>query len=121
MIGVASESLVLDVRDALVARMNSLGYVIPSGLSDWKIRRVLDRINSTLRSKVAAMPKELREVFDAYWPAMTQVIRTIRNDAGHPKSIAPVQEEAVHAALLIFPMLVKLANDLQEWIKNSYL
>jgi hypothetical protein len=99
MIGVASESLALDVRDTSAAKMNSLQHIISQNLSRWMIKRVLDGIHSTLRSKTNVMPTELAEAFDAYWPAMTQQIRTIRNDAGHPKTIAPVQEEAVHAGL----------------------
>lgn len=61
MIGVACESLVLSVRDVLVAKMNALGHAIPPDLSDWRIKRVLDGIDSTLRSKMPLMPKELTE------------------------------------------------------------
>jgi hypothetical protein len=38
-----------------------------------------------------------------------------RNDAGHPKSVQPVAEEAVHASLLIFPLFAALIGDLAKW------
>lgn len=66
------------------------------------------------------MPRPLAEMFNAYWAAFTQQIRTSRNDAGHPNSIAPVSHEIVHASLLIFPELAKLASELRTWIGAHY-
>lgn len=120
MIGVASEALVLEIRDVLSARMDSLGQTKPSDLMHWIVKRVLDAIENILGPKKGAMPQELADVFEAYWPAFTQQIRTIRNDTGHPKSADPVQQDSVHAALLIFPELANLAERIKQWISASY-
>jgi hypothetical protein len=61
----------------------------------------------------------LLENFEAYWNAFTQQIRATRNEAGHPISIDPVTSDAVHASLLIFPELAKLADGLQLWVKTD--
>ena len=120
MVGVASESLVLSVRDELAAKMRSAGQTVPSDLQSWQIKRVLNSIENLLTSKKTDIPRPLFEAFQSYWPAFTQQIRTIRNDAGHPNSIDPVQSDSVHAALLTFPELAKLAMDLNDWVTNHY-
>ncbi|MCK5385340.1 MAG: hypothetical protein KAJ29_07150 [Alphaproteobacteria bacterium] len=120
MVGAASESLILELRDDLVNKIQSLGNTPPKKLSDWRIKQVLNTIKSELEAKKGRMPKPISEMFDMYWPAFTGQIRTLRNDAGHPSSIAPITYEAVHASLLIFPELAKLAEELRAWIVNHY-
>jgi len=112
MIGVASESMILEIRDVLSARMDSLGQTKPADLMHWIVKKVLDAIEGILGPKKSAMDRDLADVFEAYWPAFTQQIRTIRNDTGHPKSADPVRQDSVHAALLIFPELASLAERL---------
>ena len=66
------------------------------------------------------MGHKLRESFEAYWPAFTQQIRAVRNEAGHPVSVEPVTDRAVHSSLLIFPELAVLSSNIMHWIKNAY-
>jgi len=120
MVGCASESLILELRDELVNKMKSLGKTISRNLIDWKIRTVLKKLNSELESQKRQMDKPLQEAFESYWPAFTQQIRTVRNDAGHPTSIEPVSEQSVNAALLIFPELAILSQSLKSWITSNY-
>ena len=120
MIGVASESLALQLRDALVQRITGIGQPIPVDLGDWRIKRILDCIEDLLQSKRASMPRDLFEAFDSFWPAFTQQIRVARNAAGHPTSIDPVAESAVHASLLIFPELLVLEERLRCWVTSNY-
>jgi hypothetical protein len=120
MVGVAAESLVLRVRDALVARLQALGHTPPAALTDWKIKRVLDAVQSAITAKSASMPKPLFERFQANWPAITYQVRTARNEAGHPVSVDPVTVEQVHGSLLIFPELATLAVEIETWIKTKY-
>lgn len=119
MIGAASESLVLHLRDVILSRINALGHAVPSGLNDWKIKKILDSMDKVLEPKKSNMPKTLYEAFDSYWPAFIHQIRTVRNDAGHPMSIVSVTQESVHASLLIFPELFKLFSGLEAWINSS--
>lgn len=120
MVGAASESLVLELRDVLSAKIMAIGEQQPAKLSAWQIKSVLGAIEAALDSRKRTMPVGLRETFEAYWPAFIQQIRVVRNDAGHPTSITPVSEEAVHAALLVFPELAAMSAMLSEWINNTY-
>lgn len=125
MVGVAAESIVLELRDDLVNRMNGIGKQLSRDLKGDLVKKVLDAIEKellpyTTRSVATPMPALLAESFSSYWPAFTSQIRTIRNDAGHPNNVDPVTPETVHAALLIFPLQVKLTLDLTSWINTSY-
>lgn len=117
MVGAASESVVLGVRDTLVTKVQTS---VPSGLRDWHIKRVLSTVEATLCAKRTIMPASLFERLEANWPAFTHQIRTARNDAGHPVSVEPVTAEEVHASLLIFPQLAMLATQLSNWIGSDY-
>lgn len=119
MIGAASESVVLELRDQVIARMTILGKTPSTNLQSWQIKKVLDALQSELKAQTT-MPKNLAEMFQSYWPAFTQQIRVVRNDSGHPTSIIPVTQDVVHASLLIFPELAKMASKLNAWIPDGY-
>ena len=119
MVGVATESIVLTLRDAIVARLGVLGQPIPKKLNDWRCKTVLDAIGNTANSYKSTMTTPLRESYEAYWPAFTQLVRSARNEAGHPASVAGVGEEAGHSSLLVFPELLKLGDRLGDWIKTD--
>jgi hypothetical protein len=120
MTGAAAESLAFDLRDALVAKMTSLKKSIPRDLSDSRIKKVLDGLEREISAHTSKMSLTLRETFESQWSAFVHQIRLARNDAGHPKSIEPVTFDDAHAALLIFPKLAKLNDDLISWISTSY-
>jgi hypothetical protein len=120
MIGASAESLVLQLRDVLVTRITSLGRSPARDLEDWRIKKVLDAVKKEIDSKRSSIPTSLWEAYQGFWPAFTQQIRAARNDAGHPTNIDPVTQETVHASLLIFPELAKLANELSTWISVQY-
>jgi len=120
MVGCAAESLTLELRDALVAGLTRQGKPIRKRLQDWRIQTVLGAIKSEFDSGKSAMDVKLRETYEAYWPAFTQHIRSVRNDAGHPLSVNPVTDRAVHASLLIFPELAVIADRLRAWIVTTY-
>jgi len=120
MVGAAAESVSLELRDTLVKKMTSLTLPVPKDLADWRIKRVLDTLFLELEKKKGIMPKPLYESFQAYWPAFTQQIRTVRNEVGHPVSIDPVTSETVHGSLLILPELCRVAYSLMQWITTSY-
>jgi hypothetical protein len=119
MLGAASESVVLDLRDHLVKRITELNQTVPPKLSDWRIKTILDELQQFIDARKGSMPRELRDEFSYYWPAFTQQIRTVRNDAGHPSSVDPVSPESAHASFLVFPLLCQLAKGLHEWIANQ--
>ncbi|WP_428309523.1 hypothetical protein [Hydrocarboniphaga sp.] len=118
MVGASAESLILELRDGIVSRLHAIGKTPSRDLQDWRIKRVLEAIYSHLRAQ--QMPSQIREEFESYWPAFSQQIRAIRNDAGHPSSVAPVTEDTVHASLLVYPELAKLQNKLVDFVASSY-
>jgi len=115
----AVQSLVLAVQESLIKRMDALSSTKSRDLVDWRIKKVLSGIETTIKQRKQAIPIKLFESFEAYWPAFTHQIRTARNDSGHPSSINPVTSDNVHASLLIFPELAKLVDSLINWIDNS--
>jgi len=120
MVGVAAECVVLELRDALSEKLDLLGKIKQSRLSDWRVKIVLDGIEGYLTNRKLDIPKPLYDRFESHWPSFMQQIRSVRNESGHPISIEPASIDAVHASLLIFPELAVLAKDLKEWIKGHY-
>lgn len=119
MIGAATESLVLDLRDHLVQRLGDLRQEFPTKLSDWRVKTVLDEMQNFVDARKRTLPIELREEFSSYWPAFTQQIRAVRNEAGHPSSVEPVSPETAHASFLVFPLLAQLSARVHEWIESG--
>lgn len=119
MLGAASESMVLELRDVLSAQLSSVGTSAPKALQDWRVKTILDALKTILDRYTAAMPADLRVEYEAYWPAFTQQVRTTRNDAGHPSTVDPVTTDTVHASFLVFPELVRTASKLLRWIPEK--
>jgi len=120
MIGAASESVILELRDEVVNKITSLTKTPSKKLNDWRMKTVLDQLKIEFDAQKTGMPNTLAEMLDANWGAFVQQVRTARNDAGHANSINPVTPETVHASLLIFPELAKLSSDLRDWIPNNF-
>jgi hypothetical protein len=119
MIGAAAESLVLELRDSVKTRLTETSQAAPKNLDDFRLKTVFDALNRLLDGKKTLFQREVREEFDAFWPAFAHHIRVTRNDAGHPSSVDPVTEEAVHASFLIFPDLARLQNRLVRWASTE--
>lgn len=117
MIGAASESLILNLRDVSVGRMKALEIHVPAAMKDWKVKTIFDALNKFFKEE--KLPAPLRELFEANWSAFAMQIRSTRNDAGHPTSVDPVPPDKVHASILIFPELAKLTNSLSRWVQDD--
>ena len=114
MVGAATERLIFDVRDVTVQKLTELGRPVPKAMRDWKIKIVSDELRDFFQGQT--LPSELRQAFNAYWSALTEQIRIVRNEVGHPESIDPVTGDTVHASLLVFPELARLASRLTRWV-----
>jgi hypothetical protein len=120
MVGAATESPALELRDVLVAKMESLGSKVPSALRDWKLKLVLTAMHQQLDQRKPSMDKSLAGAFDTYWTGFIQQIRVARNDAGHPKTVDPVTPEGVQASLLMFPHVAELGQQLKDWVGKHF-
>lgn len=125
MAGGAAERLALLVRDTLVAqldatnKMGALNQGTRDNLRNWRISRVLDAIERVLDPYTPNMPQGLQEAYTTFWSQFSGQARLVRNDAGHPKSVDPVDEPTVHGVLLMFPTHAKLAADLVAWMPTG--
>lgn len=120
MIGGSAESVILNLRNSTVLKLSTLRRSIPKPMEDWKIKTVSDALETFFDGHKANFPRKLRDEFEAYWSAFVFQIRTTRNDAGHPVSMDPVTPDTVHAALLVFPELARLAKDLENWVGADF-
>jgi hypothetical protein len=120
MIGGASESMILQLRDAVVDMLKNIGSPLPRNIEAWRVKMVLNALEAYFDQNRKSLPDTLRDEYDAYWPAYTQQIRASRNEAGHPSSVDPITADTVHASLLIFPELAKLQNQLIDWTQPKY-
>ena len=112
MIGVASESLALELRSHVLTYVKSAS----KSLRDWRIAQILKGLREVFEAHRDMMPRALADDVTAYWPAFTQQVRGIRNEGGHPSGLDAVSPEAAYAALLVFPEIAKLVWKLNEWI-----
>lgn len=115
MIGATAECLILKLRNA----MNQKHTKPPKGLSDWKAKTIFNTLKTILDKYINNMSSDLRDEYNAYWPAFNEQIRRTRNDAGHPENISSFKFEDVHASLLMFPNVAKLTTHLLEFISNN--
>lgn len=112
MLGAASESSILQIRDSLVRRFQECSQEVPRELNDWKIKVVFDAISRCLEVERRHLNREIRDALAATFPSFFHLIRVARNDAGHPTSIDPVTEESVLASFLMFPELCFLSTEI---------
>jgi hypothetical protein len=116
MVGCAAESVILTLRDSTVTKLQTLSRAVPKSMDDWRIKVLSDSLYDFFHSHAKGFSREMREPFEAYWSAFAQQIRAVRNEVGHPSSIDPVTPDTVHASLLVFPELARLANGLTDWV-----
>ncbi len=125
MVGGAAERLVLLVRDTLVEQLNmvnkmaGLSQGVQADLKDWRISKVLGGIDRVLDPYKRDMRHELRETYTTFWPQVSENVRRVRNEAGHPISVDPVDESTIYRILLMFPDHAKQASDLIAWIPQG--
>lgn len=119
MLGCAAERILIDLRDAVVERLEARNTQVPRDLKDWRAKVVTDAVYKFFEQERNQLQPDLREPFDAYWSAFAFQIRSARNEVGHPTSIDPVTFETVHALLLVFPELARLSSRLTSWSRGA--
>jgi hypothetical protein len=126
LIGAAVENLVLDLRDELLERLKKTGLTPPNGLDDWSVKKVIEAIAARVLPDLRSASKtddgirKLKEDAESRLAPIAAEFRRLRNEAGHPAALAPIQPADAHANLLLFPPTVKLLRQLKEWVANFY-
>lgn len=120
MIGCATESIIMQLRETVLTKIKANGNTPTANLSDWKVKTVIDSLDDEFTKRLTAFPRDLREIYESNWSVFISQIRRSRNDAGHPTSLDPVNEDIVHSSLLIFPELIKLIFLLEDWVHKNW-
>lgn len=84
------------------------------------VKRVLDELAKQFEARKASMGKDLFSDYKTHWSPFTEQLRTTRNEAGHPVSVAPVSPDRAHAGFLVFPEMVRMATRLLDWIPTGF-
>jgi hypothetical protein len=120
-LGCASEKAVLLLIEACKAAISN-----PTDQSDFEkrtdtlaIKRKHDEFQNLLKAKIVpVLPKELKENLDNYLIGLFSIIRSTRNDAGHPSG-REIRREPLYAYLATFPEYLKKVYDLIDWLNNN--
>jgi hypothetical protein len=83
------------------------------------IKRQFDEFNKMLDSHLKGLlPADLKENLDVALLAVFALLRTNRNEAGHPTG-KTVQREQAYASLTVFPTYLKKVYELIAWLKAN--
>jgi hypothetical protein len=81
------------------------------------IKRQFDEFTKMLDSHLKALlPGEITEDLDVALSAIFAMLRTHRNEAGHPTGKMPDREQC-HASITVFPTYVRKVYGLIDWLK----
>jgi hypothetical protein len=120
-LGCASEKAILLLIEACKAAISN-----PADQADLErrtdtlaIKRKHDEFQNLLKAKIVPLlPKELKENLDNYLIGLFSIIRSTRNDAGHPSG-KEIRREPLYAYLATFPEYLKKVYDLIDWLNNN--
>ena len=120
-LGCASEKAILLLIQACKAAISN-----PIDQADFEkstdtlaIKRKHDEFQNLLKVKIAPLlPRELKENLDNYLIGLFSIIRSTRNDAGHPSG-KEIRREPLYAYLATFPEYLKKVYDLIDWLNNN--
>ncbi|WP_216595779.1 hypothetical protein [Myxosarcina sp. GI1] len=83
------------------------------------IKKKHDEFKSILNTKIIpVLPKDIKENLDNYLNGIFSIIRTQRNDAGHPSGNI-VKREHLYSYLVTFPEYLKKVYSLIDWLNAN--
>jgi hypothetical protein len=83
------------------------------------IKRQFDEFSKMLDSHLKArLPGDVAEDLDVALSAVFAMLRTHRNEAGHPTGKMPAREQC-HASITVFPTYVRKVYGLIDWLKAN--
>lgn len=120
MIGVAAESVLLRLVDAVHAALKTPERQgkFEKDTKGMKAKKQHDEVLKRLTSPAAPLPAELESVLTQHIDAIYDLIRRNRNDAGHPTGNRMERDET-QALLLLFPPYCKTVHNLIEWLAKN--
>lgn len=106
MLGVAAEHtfmLLLERIDANAAHRATFANVF----TERTLLQKFNKFRNVLEPIVRALPPEVREDLDTHLSGVLSVLRTFRNNAGHPTGLVPEREQTFVLLQLVIPYLKK--------------
>jgi hypothetical protein len=113
---------------ALLLLIDAYGNALPTGGRQEKfrkntegfvIKRQFDEFSKMLESHLKGLlPGDLKENLDVALVAVFAMLRTNRNEAGHPTGKSIRREEA-YASLTVFPTYLKKVYELIGWLRGN--
>jgi hypothetical protein len=83
------------------------------------IKRKHDEFQNILRTRIfPTLPSNIKENLDNYLTGLFSIIRSHRNDAGHPSGNV-IQREQLYSLLVLFPSYLEKVYSLIEWLKTN--
>jgi hypothetical protein len=83
------------------------------------IKRQVDEFNKMVESHLMGLlPGDLSENLDTYLSGVFAIIRTTRNEVGHPSGTT-LEREVAYAHLSLFPSYIKKVYALISWLKSN--
>ncbi len=119
-LGCASEKAMLLVIDAfgLAIRDASKRATFQRKTDGAFIKKRFDVFDRLFQQTKSNLPKDLVDGIDITFASIFEMIRVNRNDAGHPTGKRPSREQ-MYASLQLFPIYLKKAYDLLEYLKTN--
>jgi hypothetical protein len=120
-LGCASEKAILLLIESCKAAISN-----PKDQADFEkktdtlaIKRKHDEFQNLLKAKIIPfLPKELKENLDNYLIGLFSIIRSTRNDAGHPSG-KEIRREPLYSYLVTFPEYLKKVYELINWLSKN--
>ena len=83
------------------------------------IKRKHDEFQNILRTRIfPTLPSNIKENLDNYLNGLFSIIRSHRNDAGHPSGNV-IQREHLYTLLVVFPSYLEKVYSLIDWLKTN--
>jgi len=120
-LGCASEKAVLLLIEACKVAISDPTYQadFEKKTDTLAIKRKHDEFQNLLKAKIVPfLSKELKENLDNYLIGLFSIIRSTRNDAGHPSG-KEIRREPLYAYLVTFPEYLKKVYELIDWLNNN--
>jgi hypothetical protein len=103
MIGAASEHLLLLLADAIVEKEKTGGATKVEKMRDGPALKLLNEVSKYMEPRRKNLERSLAEGFETTFHGVAHMIRTSRNDAGHP-ALSAVDRDQAFVDLRLFPL-----------------
>ncbi len=119
MVGVASEQILIVLRDAIRSAMREEDRrkSLMQATDNQTAKRIHDAVSKRIDPVREQLPETLQESIGTELDAIFHAIRRTRNDAGHPTG-RNIEREEAYAQLQLFPVYAKCTYALIDWLTD---